>query len=308
MQNSTIKISVIIPAYNEEENIQQTLLALKKDNNLDIIVVDNGSTDRTAEIAKTEGVTVIQHLGGTIAEVRNRGVKESSAVIYIFIDADVVVSSSWHDKLPSVVAMLGEKPLIITGSRVKTSNNLDWINKYWYSELSNYKAPYINSGHLITTAELFHLVGGFSEHLKTAEDYDFCQKARHAGAEIRDNPDLYVVHEGYPESISGLIRRECWHGGQDVYDWNAFIESKIAWFAALNLLLLTVALSITLFGYYMAVIAYFIAMYFVSLLLTLYKFGMKPVDYLLIMPVFFYFYLCGRSLALVDRLLGRKSS
>jgi hypothetical protein len=153
---------------------------------------------------------------------------------------------------------------------------------------------------------LFDKVQGFSEDLETAEDYDFCQKATVAGAVIHNDPSLVVMHDGYPETLSGFVQRERWHGRQDVENWRLFLGSKIAWFASLNLILLLVAVVVTLMGYLLALPLYFIAMYGVSLLLTIYKFGLKKLNYMLIMPVIFYFYLCGRSLALVDRLTGRK--
>ena len=63
--NNNITASVIIPAYNEEEFIGQTLRALTKNSNLEIILVDNGSTDRTAEIASELGVKVVDFPVGT---------------------------------------------------------------------------------------------------------------------------------------------------------------------------------------------------------------------------------------------------
>ncbi len=298
------KISVIIPAFNEEEYIQETLSALKH-STLEIILVDNGSTDRTVEIAQQEGVKVIKFPVGTIAAVRNKGVSESNGDILVFIDSDVRVTFGWHEKLLFVAEELTNVPNMITGSRYKSPENQSILNKYWYTELTQYEANYINAGHLIVTRELFDKIQGFSEHLETAEDYDFCQKAVRAGAVIRNNPDLVVTHDGYPQSLISFVQRERWHGRQDVETLNLFLNSKIAWFASLNLILLLVALGLTLSGTYVAIPVYFVLMYAVSFFLTVYKFGFKKINYMLIMPVIFYFYLCGRSLALVDRLTGR---
>ncbi|MDX2504309.1 MAG: glycosyltransferase [Gammaproteobacteria bacterium] len=304
MNNNKKRASVIIPAFNEEKHIQNTLQALRINNDLEIIVVDNGSTDQTAEIANQPGVNVIDFPSGTIAAVRNRGVKESSSKILIFIDADVRVSPDWHEKLVAVVQKLHESPLMVTGSRVQSAVKNNWLHKYWFTELTSYSAPYINSGHLITTRLLFDKIHGFSEILETAEDYDFCQKAIRAGAVINNNTDLVVMHDGYPDSLVGFIQRERWHGRQDVENWSLFLDSKIAWFATLNLILLLIAVLATLSGVYLAFPIYLILMYVVSFLLTVYKFGLKKMNYMLIMPVIFYCYLYGRTLALVDRLSG----
>jgi GT2 family glycosyltransferase len=158
----------------------------------------------------------------------------------------------------------------------------------------------------MTTRLLFGKINGFSENLETAEDYDFCQKAAKVGAVIYNNPDLIVMHDGYPDSLTGFIQRERWHGRQDVESWRSFFDSKIAWFASLNLVLLLLAVFTTLTGKFMSFPVYFMVMYLVSFLLTIYKFGFKKINYMFIMPVIFYCYLCGRSLAIIDRLTGRK--
>jgi len=233
-------------------------------------------------------------------------VKESNGDILIFIDSDVRVTPEWHEKLPSIVEELKKTPNLITGSRYGSPNNKSILNKYWYTELTQYEANYINAGHLIVTRKLFDEIQGFSENLETAEDYDFCQKAIHAGAVIKNNSELIVTHDGYPQSLIGFIQRERWHGRQDFESWSLFLDSKIAWFASLNLILLLMAVVMTLAGMYLAFPIYLMLMYVVSFLLTVYKFGFKKMNYMLIMPVIFYFYLCGRALALVDRLSGLK--
>jgi len=300
------KISVIIPAYNEEAYIQETLNALQQNESLEIILVDNGSTDKTVEIAKHQGVKVIDFPEGSIAAVRNKGVQESVGDVLIFIDSDVRVTNEWHQAIPDVVEQVNATPNLITGCRYCSPNNKSLLNKYWYTQLTQYEASYINAGNLIVSRKLFYEINGFSENLETAEDYDFCQKANLAGAILKNNPALVVTHDGYPQTLSGFIQRERWHGRQDVDTWPLFLASKIAWLASFNLILLLAALILTVVGVFQALPIYFMTMYIVSFLLTIYKFGLKNVNYMLVMPVIFYFYLCGRSLAIVDRVTGYK--
>lgn len=87
-----MKVAAIIPAYNEERGIGDVLKAVTKSGLLtEVIVVSDGSTDRTVEIAKSYGVKVIEQVpnqGKAAAMVR--GAKETDADIITFIDADLV--------------------------------------------------------------------------------------------------------------------------------------------------------------------------------------------------------------------------
>ncbi|WP_424911190.1 glycosyltransferase family 2 protein [Thermovenabulum sp.] len=86
-----MRLSVVIPAYNEEKNIQFLLRSLKKIIEIDeIIVVDDGSRDRTGELAEKEGVKVIplkKNYGKGYACFE--GFKESRGEVVLFLDADI---------------------------------------------------------------------------------------------------------------------------------------------------------------------------------------------------------------------------
>jgi hypothetical protein len=87
-----MKVAAIIPAYNEERGIGDVLKAVTKSGLVaEVIVVSDGSTDKTVEIAKSYGVKVIEQVpnqGKAAAMVR--GAKETDAEIITFIDADLV--------------------------------------------------------------------------------------------------------------------------------------------------------------------------------------------------------------------------
>ncbi len=96
-------ISLIIPAYNEEKLIYRTLLSVSKavrqfelDTNetIELIVVDNASTDRTVEIANRFDVTIVREERHMISAVRNAGAKAAKSEILCFLDADSEVSEN----------------------------------------------------------------------------------------------------------------------------------------------------------------------------------------------------------------------
>ncbi len=89
------QLSVIIPVQNEEETIEQVILEARKIEPLEIIVVVNGSTDHTADIAKRLGATIIKYnerLGHNVG--RAIGALEATGDILLFIDGDFSVSGS----------------------------------------------------------------------------------------------------------------------------------------------------------------------------------------------------------------------
>jgi len=101
--NAPMSISVIVPAYNEERYIGETLnhlnrakdyLLKRKGMSTEIIVVDNDGTDSTASIALSSGAKVIKESQQNIARARNVGAKGASGSLLVFIDADVIVPES----------------------------------------------------------------------------------------------------------------------------------------------------------------------------------------------------------------------
>lgn len=91
-------LSIIIPAHNEEALLGATLDALQaalRENGepAEIIVVDDASTDRTAEIARAHRATVVAASVRQIAAARNAGARQAHGEMLIFVDADTIVSA-----------------------------------------------------------------------------------------------------------------------------------------------------------------------------------------------------------------------
>lgn len=87
------RISVIIPAHNEEKLIAKTIRSIKKQthDNVEIIVVVNGCTDRTEEIAQKEGAKIIMLHEANVSLARNEGARRAEGEILAFIDADTTM-------------------------------------------------------------------------------------------------------------------------------------------------------------------------------------------------------------------------
>lgn len=303
-------ISFIIPAFNEAGVIGNTITAIKENCLIpekEIIVVDNGSTDTTMQEAKALGANVVSFNGGTIAAVRNFGVSKSCGNILIFIDADVVLTSKWQLNIDAQIKALESAPMQVTGSRCHPPENGNWFNEHWYKHMVHQPTNYINSGHLITTRLVFEKVSGFTENLKTAEDYDFCEKAIKANCSINPNLDLVTIHDGYPKTFKHFVQRERWHGREDYESLSSTFKSKVALVAIFNLSLFLIAIIYSIYESSAVNFIYYVApMLTVCIALTAIKFKRVSVSVISHSSMIHFFYIWGRSLALLDRILGKK--
>lgn len=123
-------ISVVIPAWNEEKYITKTLNALHRQTlprkNFEIVVVDNASTDRTANLAHIYGADIIVHepnKGTNYA--RQRGIEESTADIVAFLDADCIPPPEWLEKIYTKLTEKNHRCAAIAGSYIFHVNPTD---------------------------------------------------------------------------------------------------------------------------------------------------------------------------------------
>ena len=93
-----MKISIIIPVFNEQENIEKLLNSIKKNKikNKEIIIVDDGSTDDTPKILKKFGnfIKYVHIKKSGVARARNVGIRHSSGALILFFDGDVILKKN----------------------------------------------------------------------------------------------------------------------------------------------------------------------------------------------------------------------
>jgi len=125
-----MKYSFIIPALNEEDIIGETIKSIKRQKgSFEIIVVDNGSKDKTTKIAKDLGCRVVKEKKRGISPARNRGAKEAKGEYLCFVDADGELTENW---LKEANRILNKKKVdAIVGLNIFKHEN--FVKRIWYN-------------------------------------------------------------------------------------------------------------------------------------------------------------------------------
>lgn len=211
-------VSVVIPAFNEEEMIAQCLDSIEKGDfpkeRYQIIVVDNGSQDRTREICRSHGAIVLEDRDKKVSGLRNLGALHARGDLLAFVDADCIVAENW---LSEGARNYCNEKLLAWGSAPLPPEDSTWVQETWYSvRKTRYPVQtveWLESMNLFVRKKDFDKIGGFSEKLITAEDVDFCYRLNDLGTgKILSNQEIRVVHLGEAAGIKDFFRKELWRG------------------------------------------------------------------------------------------------
>ena len=220
VHTNTVTISIIIPAKNEERMIGRCLASLAKldfaRERFEVILVDNGSTDKTMEIAESFqdrlNLRVLQKTGVRISGLRNLGAQEAQGAIVAFLDADCLARSDWLERILELAPANG---VGVVGAHYLLPDDSTWIGQTWHRYQEAEKSgevSHVPAGDLIMRREDFLRLGGFDETIQTNEDYELCERVRKAGMTVQACPQIGVVHLGTAQSLGVFFRKQAWHG------------------------------------------------------------------------------------------------
>ena len=191
-----MKISVIVPAFNEEKLLGATLACIRDATSgmdVELIVCDNNSTDRTAEIAQQAGARVVFEPVNQISRARNAGAAAASGDWLVFVDADSFPDRGLFAELADAIASgrcIGGGATVRFDEADRTAQGAVAI----WNAISR-RLRWAAGSFVFCEAGAFRALGGFSTELYASEEIDFSRRLKRLGR-------LMILHR-HPLRTSG---------------------------------------------------------------------------------------------------------
>ena len=204
-----MKISFVVPTYNNERTIQACLASLRQQTHpdIEIVVVDNSSSDRTCSIAVLLADIVAQQ-GPERCAQRNHGTLLSTGEIVVFIDSDMVLEPGVATAIVS--AFVAEPHL---GALVIPEHSFG--EGFWASCKVLEKSLYVGDSSVEAPRafrrDVIESVGGWDETLTAAEDWDLRDRTRAAGVHV-GRIDSFIWHDEGKLRMHGTYGKKRYYG------------------------------------------------------------------------------------------------
>jgi GT2 family glycosyltransferase len=209
-------VTFVIPVRDAHTDLARCLGSIQRASDgypCEVVVVDNGSTDGSAELARREGATVMVRPGLRVGALRNAGSRLARGRILAFVDADHELDDGWVGACIKVL----ENPLIgAAGLACHAPVPATWVQRMYDLLRARPEHPstvrWLGAGNMAVVRSVFESVGGFDERLEACEDVALCEAIRAAGFGIVAEPRMRSIHYGDPATLRALFVGEMWRG------------------------------------------------------------------------------------------------
>ena len=213
MAAPAFEMAVIIPHYNDVARLQRCLTELMKNETAgcEILVVDNGSTQSLSAVKETfPRVRFLTEPEKGAAAARNTGVRQTTAPILVFIDADCVPAPDWLSavrRVSSTADLIGGRVDVFDETPPPRSG-AEAFEAVFAFNFRNYieVQGFTGAGNLVTRRDVFEAVGGFVNGV--SEDRDWSMRAVAKGFRLAYDDTMVVSH---PSRSDWVALRHKWH-------------------------------------------------------------------------------------------------
>jgi len=180
---------------------------------MDIVVVDNGSSDGSAEVASAARAHVLVVPGVRVAELRNRGASITGSDVLAFVDADHEITTDWVE---ACLQSFDDPSVGAVGALCHPPADGTWVQQT-YDLLRTHppgirETEWLGAGNMAVRRAAFERVGGFDNTLEASEDVALSQSLTQAGYRLLTDDRLVSVHFGDPRDLRELFVSEMWRG------------------------------------------------------------------------------------------------
>jgi len=202
-------VSVIIPTRDSEATIERCLKSLMEESyeNLEIIVVDNHSGDRTIEIAKKYGAKIYLKGPERSAQV-NLGAEKSSGKYIYRVDSDFVLQRDVIREAVESCERHGYDAIVIHNTSDPTVSFWARVRK---AERDCYRNDELNVAARFWKKKVFESIGGFDETIVAGDDYDLHDRLVKKGFKI-GRIKAEEVHIGEPKTLVEVVQKHFYYG------------------------------------------------------------------------------------------------
>jgi glycosyltransferase involved in cell wall biosynthesis len=189
--SNKIKFSLIIPVFNEEDFLPACVRSVQKqlgNFEIEIIVVDNNSTDHSFEIAKSLGVKVLREVKKGVGQARKTGTENAQGELIMQLDADTQLPENYLIEI--LKRFEDDKNLVCLGGQMYFYDGRLWQNflrpffHYWFWLFAViFSAGRIGpmGNNMVFKKEIYNKTSGFDAELKFGEDMDLAKKLSYFG-------------------------------------------------------------------------------------------------------------------------------
>lgn len=213
----TVVVSFVIPVRNDKQRLRHCLASIVGNDYprdlVEIIVVDNGSTDGSATVGQEFGAVTVSSSSGRVAELRNLGARGTRGSVIAFADADHQIDRGW---IAAAVNALALPDVGAAGAPYDTQPSPSWVQQLYDGLRSRPNGRedvlWLGSGNIAMSRAAFERIGGFDTGLTACEDVDLCNRLQQAGYRLLADPAMRSVHFGDPKTLKALFLGELWRG------------------------------------------------------------------------------------------------